>query len=201
MPRKGEIGVFHHSRESKAKIGHGVRQRNARRRIEAELEAERASVQPRDVRRLLDEGIVSESIRPWAALARDEAEELLRAVGGEDATPQRKALAEDFARVGIILRAELARYVRTGDQDSASRIAASVNARRQILGLLGLNRIARDAITLDAYLASKAAEVARDATNGGARGSALESTDDRSGEGDTDATPITIDVPSSETDT
>ena len=93
-------------------------------------------VQPRHLRDLRA-GSIAPSVAPFVPLAIDEAQAMIQALGGpEGLTPMRRALIDDLVSAGIVLRAELARYMQSRDQASASRVSALTNARRQSLAEL-----------------------------------------------------------------
>ena len=142
MARKG-------SAEWRQRVSRGAK-RGIRRR------KERLRTRPRDLERLRAEGLVTESLRPLAAIAEDECFDLIHALGGVDQiTPQRRAIVEDVARVGLVLRAELARYVESRDPDCGARVGSLANSRRSSLVALGLERLERE-INLKEYLAQRA---------------------------------------------
>jgi hypothetical protein len=140
-----------HTSESRRRISRGLRRYHQRKR-------EAARVRPRDLQRLRKSGTVSESLRPLLEIAEQESSELLEALGGvEHVSPQRRVLVEDAVAVGMVLRAELARYLQAGDADAGARVGSLANARRASLAALGLERHARE-VDLQAYLAAKGTE-------------------------------------------
>jgi len=82
-----------------------------------------------------------------------EQEELLAAVGGGDASPQRRALVRDVARAGVLVEALLLMFAQSGDPELASRIGTLLTTRRSGFQALGLERFAVDVPTLAARLA------------------------------------------------
>jgi hypothetical protein len=101
---------------------------------------------------------VRDELLPLLGTAEVEGVELLDALGGPDrVSPQRRALIEDTARLGLVLRASLVRFIQAGDGDAASRVNAAASARRANLVALGLDRVAREVPTLDRYLSARAA--------------------------------------------
>jgi hypothetical protein len=136
---------------------------NARRSATARANLDRARLRRRvgveALRRLplaLRRGDVREEwMRPFVAGMGDEVLALLQSRGGpEHASEAEVALVGDLAIVGAIMAAEAVRYWRTGDRESAARVASLANARRAGLLALGLKREARG-ITLDQYLAER----------------------------------------------
>ena len=120
------------------RVSRGVKGAVVRRR-------ERARVAPKDLERLRRSGTVAESLLPLLEIAADEACTLIGALGGPDvATPQQRALVEDFAALGLLLRSELARYAQAPDPELVGRVATCANARRATLSLLGLARFERE---------------------------------------------------------
>ena len=124
-------------------------------------------VSPGELVELQRTGVVSESLKPYAALAQEEALALENALGGEgEVSEQRLLLIQDIGRLGLMLRAVVARFLQgDGDPELASRVASLASARRASLALLGLDRVARE-LDLAAYL-EQAAENRSGATNGG----------------------------------
>jgi len=140
--------------EQREAISRGLKRWHERRRIAAERRIERLRVAPQDL--LAIEAGDVDAVRPelMAAVAAgsDEAFALLEAQGGaERASPQRTIAAQDFGRLGAVLRGLLLRWAQTGDLEIASRIATVSSARRSLLGLLGLDE-RREEKTLEAYL-------------------------------------------------
>ena len=115
-------------------------------------------MRPLDLVRLRRSGTVAESLRPYLAMAEAEAEALLDALGGPDnVSPQTRAIVDDVARVGLLLRALLARFAQSGgegerDADLASKVGTLVSVRRSSLAAVGLARVARD-VSLASYVA------------------------------------------------
>jgi hypothetical protein len=152
-----------HSPESRAKLSRGSLRAAVRKR-------ERARLEPRDLARIAATGTVPPGAAGFLASARDEAADLIVAAGGPDRiSPQRRALIEDTARLGLALRALLAGFIQGGatDGELASRLSSLAGARRANLIAVGLDRFATDAPGLDEYLRRKGANGA-----GGAKGSA-----------------------------
>jgi hypothetical protein len=150
-----------HTAEIRARISRGVNRANEVRRI-------RHRVEPRDLTRLQQSGTVPERIAPFLEGAAVEAAELIQALGGPDAvSPQRRALIEDCARIGLVLRATLARYVQGdgADAELGSKVGTLAAARRANLQALGLDRVAKDVPSLRSYVASKSASNAQETTN------------------------------------
>lgn len=128
--------------EWRERISHGVKRYWQRRR-------ESARVRPADLAHLRTSGTVPARLAGFLEAAEVEAESLIDALGGLDrVSPQRRALVEDVARCGLVLRAELARYVQTQDSDAAGKVSTLTAARRAGLQALGLDRAARDVPSL-----------------------------------------------------
>jgi len=72
----------------------------------------------------------------------------------ETVSEQERALVEDFARVGVVLRAELSRYL-AGELDAGVRVGTLAGIRRSSLVALGLQRRAKE-IGLEDYIEAKA---------------------------------------------
>lgn len=148
--RRPEPGAPYGSDEWKAR---GVRGRAWAR----EQRRRRSQIAPAELEALRKSGTVSESIRALGLVdaAQAEAVDLLDALGGEEhVSPQRRVLIDDVARIGLVMRAELARYVQKGDADAAGRVGTLAGQRRSSLAALGLDvrRVERD---LDEYLARR----------------------------------------------
>ena len=132
---------------------HASRRENARQ--EAEARAQANLVRPADLRALEHSGTVAPSLTVFVERASFELAVLLQGLGGLDqVSEQRRLLAEDYARLGVVLRGELARYVQRHDPDAAGRVATLANARRSTLSTLGLARFERDALAVDGYEAA-----------------------------------------------
>jgi len=69
----------------------------------------------------------------------------------------RRALLEDFIRVGLVLRAELARYLQSGDSDAAARVGTLAANRRATLQILGLEHPEHE-VSLASYLSERDTE-------------------------------------------
>jgi hypothetical protein len=125
------------------------------------------AVSPGELVELQKRGTVSESLKHCAALAQEEALALTSALGGVDAlSEQRLILIQDTARLGLVLRAVMARFLQgDGDPELASRVASITGARRASLQALGLERASRE-IDLAEYLKRKDAEDRVSDTNG-----------------------------------
>jgi hypothetical protein len=136
------------------------------RRSEAAIRAharrrERARVQPKDLVKLRRSGTVPEHLLPFLESAELEAGEFIEASGGPDmVSPKVKAILEDTARMGLVLRAELARYIQTGDSDAGSRVGTLASARRASLVAIGLERFEKT-LDLQTYLRQRAEDEAQ----------------------------------------
>jgi len=64
---------------------------------------------------------------------------VLASLGGDDAiTAQERLILEDVARVGVIIRAEMARYLRTEDPGAARDAARPRRSARRAAGSVGI---------------------------------------------------------------
>lgn len=162
MPRSPRPGPQVRTPEWRQRQSEGLRRWNARRR-------QMAAVAPSELLELEKTGTVSPSLRPYAAQAIEEADQLAQALGGvENLSPQRLVLIQDATRVGLVMRAMLARFLQgDGDPELASRIGTLVGARRTSLTALGLDRVSKEP-DLAGYIASKAAQDHPGAANGSA---------------------------------
>jgi hypothetical protein len=145
-----------HNEEARARISHGVRYVNERRR-----EASRIS---RGTLRRLREGEVHPAVSPFLAAAEAELGDFARALGGEAISPQRAALIADCAALGLLLRCETARYVQSMDEQAVTRCSSLASARQRILALVGIDERKAE-IDLQTYLRlrQREAEAARSA--------------------------------------
>ena len=118
--------------EARRRAGKRVRERHVR----------EARVSLPDLRRLRYFGLVSDPLKPLASQAEQELGELL-ADKGEAVTAAERVILEDLARLGLLLRAEFARYLETQAPDAAARVTALAGQRRASLQAVGLERRAR----------------------------------------------------------
>jgi hypothetical protein len=117
------------------------------------LRRERLKAKPRDLTRLQREGLVAEALRPLVDLAELELREWLEALGGVDeVSPQRRAVLEDAAGLGIAFRAELSRFLASNDPAALDRLTSIAGARRTSLVAAGLEVIRPDPLSTDDYL-------------------------------------------------
>jgi hypothetical protein len=142
-----------------------------------EEQTERAKVRPRDLDQLRRSGTVSDALRPLLDAADTENAELLDAIGGDAASPQRRAILADVVRVGLILRGELARYLQSGEADAASRVGTLASTRRASLIAIGLDRVESGDVSLAEYIAQRQTSVS--ATSEPLSASARAGKDDR----------------------
>ena len=120
--------------------------------VERRRAANRVSLS--DVRRYRREGLVTDSMLPLTYLAEDEVRAIFQALGGEEAiSEQERALVEDFARVGVVMRGELSRYL-AGDRDAGKVVGIMAATRRSSLVALGLQRRAKE-LDLEDYIEAK----------------------------------------------
>jgi len=145
--------------DTKARISHGLKRYYERKR---KIEA----VTPRDLR-LERRGLVTPALRPALLAAEAECADILEALGGVDhVTPQRRAIVEDLARVGVALRGTLAAYLRSEDPDLASKVGSLASVRRTLLTAIGLERLEKEVPDLSTYLRERdAAQDRAGATN------------------------------------
>lgn len=129
---------------------------------------EMARVAPSELLELEKTGTVSPSLKPYAVQTIEEADALALALGGaEHVSPQRLVLIQDCARVGLVMRAVLARFLQgDGDPELASKVATMASTRRALLSALGLERVEKE-LDLHAYIAAKASQDAAQRANGG----------------------------------
>jgi len=156
MPVKGQK----HTPEARERIRYGTRRALA-------VKREQLRTRARDVAMLRSGRVpVSEAVLPHLEAAEAELAGFLDALGGADeVTPQRRAVLEDVARLGVALRSELARYAETRDPDCASRLSSLTTARRSGLAAVGLDRVTRE-VSLHEYIAARAQEPAQGGSNG-----------------------------------
>lgn len=150
---------------------------------------ERERVTRADLARLQRPGAgVAASILPFVAMAQRELDELVEALGGDDCSPQRRIIAEDTARVGLVLRATLAHFVQSADGEAAARVGTLARARAASLAQIGLDPVSREESLTD-YLARWSAEhetpaPAAGSANGAKPEASVEAEADRSAGGD-----------------
>lgn len=138
----------------KANVGEG-------RRRGREERARRARRELRDLAVLAASDTVPARIAPFLEAAGREGSDLLDALGGpERVSPQRRALIEDAARLGLVMRSLLVAFVQGGgiDGELGSRLATLASARRANLSALGLDRFAEDVHDLTSYLERRTAQ-------------------------------------------
>ncbi len=154
-----------HSEKVRQRIAQRTREGLARKRV-------LARVRPADLDFLRRKGIVSDSLRPFLDAADLEALELTLAYEGAPegdryrplSTP-RRVLLDDFLRMGLVLRGELARYLQSGDPDAGARVGSLAANRRATLQILGLDHPEHE-VCLTAYLARRGAEERAGGSNG-----------------------------------
>jgi hypothetical protein len=120
------------------------------------------------VRRYRHFGVVAESMKPLARIAQDELQAWVQDMGGpECVSAQERAVLEDCARLGLILRAQLLRFMRSdgNDRHAATSATTAAAARRASLQAVGLQRRAKE-IDLSEYLQRKSAEKASEISTG-----------------------------------
>ena len=136
--------------ETKQKISHGLKRYYARRRAVT-------AVAPRDLARF-GRGLVTARLRPFLQAAEAECADVLESLGGADhVSAQKRVIAEDLARVGVVLRGTLAQYLRTEDPELASKVGSLASVRRGLVTVLGLERVSKE-LDLRAYLQQRSAE-------------------------------------------
>ncbi len=134
------------------RISAGLRRYHERRRRERR-------VMPRDLQELRANGAISPSVRPFVPDGEQEWRELIDQLGGPDRlSAAERILCEDVGRMGVVLRAEAARYAQSQDSDAASRVSALSSARRQAVALLGLRPRELQVPSLTDYLGTKRVE-------------------------------------------
>ncbi len=96
-----------------------------------------------DVKRYRHFGVVAESMKPLARMAQDELQAWIADLGGEGrVSAQERTVLEDCARLGVILRAQLLRFMRSDgvDKHAATSATTAAAARRASLQAVGLER-------------------------------------------------------------
>jgi len=112
----------------------------------------RSEVRPRDLDRLRRLGVVSEALKPLLEVSEVELEDWIVALGGiDEISPQRRAILDDAAGLGVALRAELGRFLRTGDPAPLSLVTTLANARRAALVSVGLDPVRADPLDVEDY--------------------------------------------------
>ena len=146
------------SEEWKSAVSRGNVQAYQRRRY-------RTRVNLSDLRRWRRCGLVTPAIKPLTLIAEDEVRAIIQALGGPDnVSEQEIALTEDFARLGVVLRGELACYCQ-GDRKAGVLVGSMASQRRSALVALGLQRRAKE-LGLEDYLDAKAVNVKPSAAAG-----------------------------------
>jgi hypothetical protein len=154
------------SEAQRARVSRGLRRYH-------DVQREAARVRPADLVALSRAGVKSHApvrpaLLPFLAAGADETAALISQLGGAEAlTPARRLLAEDTGRLGALARALVARFAETADSEIASRVATLVNARRQNLMALGLERVVQDVEDLSVYLRHRASAAAASNGSGG----------------------------------
>jgi len=151
--RQRKPGARYGSPEWKARVGAGVRRH-------FEVRRERARIMPCDLIALARPGsAVRRELRPLLDAGEAELTALVGAIGAERASPQRLLVAQDVARLGVLVRALMLRFGQDGDGETASKIGTLIGVRRAGLLALGLDE-QRHEVSLHEYLAQRAAEAA-----------------------------------------
>jgi len=138
--------VKNKSPEARRRAGQRVRKR----------QVQEARVSLSDIRRLRYFGQVSDSLKPLASQVERELGRLL-ADKGDAITEAERTIIEDVARLGLLMRAEFAVYLRTGEREAAASVRALAGERRAGLKAVGLERRVKE-IDLHAYLGAKGGE-------------------------------------------
>ena len=154
-----------HSSKTRRRIAHRTRDGLARKRA-------LARVRPADLDVLRRCGTVSATLRPFLNAADLEALDLSLAYEGDPAgshyrplsTP-RRVLLDDFLRMGLVLRGELARYLQSGDPDAGARVGTLAANRRATLQILGLDHPEHE-VSLTTYLSRRGADKRAGGSNG-----------------------------------
>jgi hypothetical protein len=107
-----------------------------------------------EVRRARYAGLVAKSMLPIAVEAERELGDLL-ADKGDGVTAAERAVLEDVARLGLLLRATFAAYLEAPDPDLAKTISTLAGQRRASLAAVGLERRAKELTAID-YIEAKA---------------------------------------------
>lgn len=112
----------------------------------------RSRVWPADISRVERDGEVPPSLQPQLPIAKSEAEELARGLGGaNNLSPQQAILVQDFAWLGVIMRGLIWLWIRTEDPEVGGRVATIASARRATLQLLGISEVREEHDALARY--------------------------------------------------
>lgn len=131
--------------------GARARARKAERKA---YQRDRDRVLLRDVQRFKRLGLVAPQLEPIVQTAQDEARAVILDLGGrEDLSAMELSMVEDHATLGILMRAELSRYL-GGNLKAAQGIAGLAAGRKQILVALGIKR-RKKVETLEGWMDSK----------------------------------------------
>ncbi len=134
--------------EHRARIARGLQRFHERRRAATRIS-------PSDLRTLAQPGSpVRAELRPLLRAAELELEHLVAAVGGDQASAQRVLLAQDCARLGLLVRALMRRFGQGADPDVAAKVGTLISARRASLVALGLDE-RRVELDLHEYLSQQ----------------------------------------------
>ncbi len=141
-----------------------------------------AQVTPRDLRRLRYFGAISEAVKPFVSEMGRELGDLL-ADKGDGATAGERLVLEDVARLGLLLRATFAAYLKAPDVELAKTVSTLAGQRRASLAAVGLERRARE-VTVAAVVAEieAAAQDAPSGANGAAPDAEVEDAHEVAGE-------------------
>ena len=105
-------------------------------------------------------GVVADSMKPLVRMAQDELRGWIADLGGEEhVSAQERSVLDDAARLGVIVRAQILRFVRSDGKDrhAATSATTAVGARRASLEAVGLARRA-NLITIHGVVAEIEAE-------------------------------------------
>lgn len=157
MSRKRRPGAPYGSAAWRARIGAGVC-----RAQEVQREPER--VLPRDLAAAWRSAAVRPALRAWVEDAADALAAWINALGGEHrVTPQRWALLQSAARLGVVESELSLAFMQNPDPELASRIATVAGQRARLLERVGLDRAEREVPALQEYLRQREREKAEDA--------------------------------------
>jgi len=153
--RRGFGRGSRHSVRSRESISRNLRRHH-------QLARERAAITPVEIRDLGRAGMIAPSLRIYALDAQREADGLTQALGGVDrVSEQRKALVQDVARAGLLVRALFANTLQSDvlDLEAVARISTLVSLRLKGLLALGLGRAEDGVNELDSDLAGSTGRI------------------------------------------
>jgi len=156
MARQKRPGARVGSPEWRERLSRGHRRANEQRRERG------VGVMPDDIKRFRRKGAIAPSLRALCEQSSRELEAWLHDLGGEaELSAMERSVLENAARVDVIVRAEMARFLaaepgsKTG-LEAAAAVRASVATQVKLLESLGLGRRARPVDVTDVVRAIEA---------------------------------------------